>query len=185
MCTKKIRGYSHHLLELSSEVSRVFADIDRDLISKKGNTGTEYQKHLQQVYKSIESLKNYAQRGNMKALIVTYANNVNAIYELFNHLKNPSPGEHPELKSVREKLKNLKTKYIRFNMLIMYLLPLLDGMETYSRYPMHEVDADNVKLLSTPEVGTSCALFKEMVGELIDLVPSVWNRLESIRPKKL
>jgi hypothetical protein len=121
---EKISDYSHDLHKLSSVISTIFVDIDRDLIVKQGITG--YQKHSRQAYKSIDSLRDHVQRNDMKALILSYANSVNAIYELYSHLKKPSPGEHPGLKDVRESFKNPSTEYIKYNMMAMYLFPILD-----------------------------------------------------------
>jgi hypothetical protein len=180
---EKMSDYSHDLHKLSSAVSTIFVDIGRDLIMKQGKAG--YQKPSQQAYKSIDSLKGHLQRNNMNALIESYSNSVKAIYEIHSHFEQQLPGENQDLKRVREIIKNPSTKYMEYNMLAMYLFPILDGMETYSRYPMDDVDTNNIKLLSTPEVGTSCVLLKEMVGELVDLVPLVWDRLETLRPKKL
>lgn len=175
---KEIKGYSHELKKLGSEVSRIFVDTDKRLISKHGEKVDA--RLIQMADQSIERIRN--QKNDMIALIAFYEHNVKRIYELYCRLREPSVSEHPYLKILREQFKNPVTRYIKFNTLSMYLFSLLDGMENYSRYPMDDVGTNNIKFLSIPEVGTSCKLLKEMVGELVDLVPSVWNRLESVKP---
>jgi hypothetical protein len=48
---------------------------------------------------------------------------------------------------------------------------------------MQDVNYNNITFLSRPEIGRACLLLGEMVGDLISLVPLVWNKIESLKKK--
>jgi hypothetical protein len=51
----------------------------------------------------------------------------------------------------------------------------------WTRYPMQDVNYNNITFLSRPEIGRAFLLLGEMVGDLISLVPLVWNKIESLK----
>ena len=109
---------------------------------------------------------------------------LNMIYErLYLRLKENTPvqmGEHYGWEILRKRHADPKTRYNKFSTLTQCLFLLLDGMDLYTRYPMEGANYNNIKFLSRPEIHGACLQLGEMVGELISLVPLVWNKIECI-----
>ncbi|MFZ0357903.1 MAG: hypothetical protein WAL53_07200, partial [Nitrososphaeraceae archaeon] len=59
---------------------------------------------------------------------------------------------------------------------------LLEGMDVYTRYPMQDVNYNNVAFLSRSEIHSACLGLEEMIEELISLVPLVWEKIRTMSP---
>jgi hypothetical protein len=117
----------------------------------------------------------------MTELISNYEGSVKACYRLYTKLKEESHFDSEGLKLLRELFKIPEAKYIKFNTLARILFPILDGMDLHTRYPMDDIGNLNIAFLNKPEIRGACLLLGEMVGELVSLVPLVWNKIDSIK----
>jgi hypothetical protein len=72
------------------------------------------------------------------------------------------------------------TKFQKYGKLVWILIPLLQRMDIYTRYPMPSINNTNIAFLNLRENRKLCLLLEKMIGELIELVPVVWKRIESI-----
>jgi hypothetical protein len=174
----KLKNYGHKLLGLASTTAKIFVDHDKRLYIERG--GKESDEIIQTVNKSIERIE--SRKPDMTDLMAYYARNVKFFYErLYARLSKSDPSlgpERPGLGVLRELYKDPLTKYLKFNTLSQFLFILLDRMDIYARYPMNDTGYINIAFLKGPEIREACSLLGEMVGDLISLVPLVWNRIE-------
>jgi hypothetical protein len=113
--------------------------------------------------------------------ISNYQGSVKACYRLYTKLNEESSSDSTGLKLLRELFKTPGAEYIKFNTLARILFPILDRMDMYTRYPMDDTGNLNIAFLNKHEIRGSCLLLQEMVGELVSLVPLVWNKIESLK----
>jgi HEPN domain len=177
------KTYGHRLMSLTLSIAILLTERDKDLYLSRG--GKETDPLIQILNEALEKIKSRKKEDKM-GLIAYYENNVKGIHErLFTRLKENTPiqsGEPTDWEYLRKRYKNPKTRYGKFAQLTQSLFPLLDGMDIYTRYPMEDVDYNNFMFLSRYEIKEACSLMGEMIEELIDLVPLVWDRIESMGP---
>jgi hypothetical protein len=175
------RNFSHGLLNLTSFTSNIFVDSGIKSYVKRG--GKESDEEIQKAINVSSVVYLETLKPNMAELVLKFETSVRNCYEVYTKLKEkPFLGsEHPKMELLRELHKNPKSKYVKFNTLTRTLFPILDGMDTYARYPMKDVGFNNIAFLRGHEMGPVCLLLGEMVGELISLVPLVWEKIESIK----
>jgi hypothetical protein len=179
--TELKQNFSHGLVRLTSSTAEMFVNSGIKSYLKRG--GKETDKEIQQAknassFQYLTTLK----PPEMDELVVKFETSVRNCYEVYTRLKEKPflSSEHPKMGLLRELYKNPKSKYIKFNSLTRILFPILDGMNMYARYPMHDVGYNNIKFLSGPEIRKPCLLLGEMIEELISLIPSVWKKIESM-----
>ena len=174
------RVHGHKLLYITTTIAKIFVDYDKKLLLKRGVKQSD--ELFQTVDESIKKI--LARKPDMIDLIAYYAFNVKRIYEqLYTRLNeyNPSLGaERPFWGVLRELHKFPKSKYLKFNILSQFLFIVLDGMDTYARYPTHDTNYTNIAFLKKPEIREACSLLGIMVADLISLVPPGWNKIESL-----
>jgi hypothetical protein len=186
--------HSHRLLSLTSKTAEIFVDSGIRSHVKRGGKENDKEVQAAKYASSIPYLETL--KPDKKKLIEHYEHNVKAVYEqLYTKLKEDYTKlmEEPFLGSenarrekglelLRELCKIPRAKYIKFNILARILFPILDGMDSYARYPMNDIGNNNVAFLNRPEIRGACLLLGEMVEELVSLVPLVWNKIESLKP---
>jgi hypothetical protein len=175
------RTYSHKLMSLTVAIAEILVENDIKLYLSRGGEKSDWL--IKVLNESIEKIKTHKQ--NKTELIAYYKDNVKFIYERFySRLKENSPvhsGDHPNWKFLRERHADPKTKYSKIAPLTQSLFFLLDAMDVYTRYPMQDVNYNNIAFLSRPEIGRACLILGEMIEELISLVPLVWEKIESLK----
>lgn len=174
---KKIHG--HKLLRITTIIANIFMDYEKKLHVKRG--GKESAELIRRADDSIKKIQ--SRKPDMISLIALYTLNVRGIYELFysrltegisSHGANPLWGVLRDLHTIP------KTRYLKFNTLSQFLFIVLDGMDTYARYPMSDTNYTNIGFLKDPEMKEACSLLDIMIADLIRLVPLVWNKIESL-----
>jgi hypothetical protein len=159
------KTYGHKLVELTVSIAKILTEKDRNLYLSRG--GKETDQLIQDLNKSIDNIRTHTQ--DKMDLIAYYKNNVKKIYELFyERLQKNAPvgrDNHPGWKILRERYANPKTKYSEIGVLTQFLFIVLDGMDLYTRYPMEDVNYNNIKFLSGTEIYFACVSLGEMVGE--------------------
>jgi hypothetical protein len=173
-------NYSHGLLKLTSFGSKIFVDSGIKSYVKRGGQINDEEIQIAIKASSIPHLETLT--SDKLELISNYESSVRKCHRLYTKLKErPFLGsERPEMELLRELYKNPKSKHIKFNTLTRILFPILEGMDVYTRYPMEDIGYNNIAFLRQPEVRGACLLLGEMVGELIRLVPLVWEKIESL-----
>jgi hypothetical protein len=172
------RVHGHKLLYITTTIAKIFVDYDKKLLLRRGvKEGDEI---FQTVDEAIQKI--LSRKPDMVDLVAYYALNVKGIYEqLYRRLNEDNPllgAEHPYWGVLRELHKFPESKYLKFNTLSQFLFIVLDGMDTYTRYPIHETNYTNIAFLKKPEIREACSLLAIMVADLISLVPLVWNKIE-------
>lgn len=69
---------------------------------------------------------------------------------------------------------------IRYQSLAWTLSYYLDGLDIYARYPVKELQYNNIKFLNSPENKKSCFLLLEMIIDLVEVVPLVWDKISQL-----
>jgi hypothetical protein len=54
-------------------------------------------------------------------------------------------------------------------------------MDRYARYPTKDVNYNNIKFLSGPEIYFACLPLGEIVEDIISLVPLILENIESLK----
>jgi len=154
-------------------------DYEKKLHVKRG--GKESDELIRRADDSIKKIQ--SRKPDMTSLIALYTLNVRGIYELFYRRLTEgisSHGANPLWGVLREQYTIPKTRYLKFNTLSQFLFIVLDGMDTYARYPMRDTNYTNIGFLKDPEIKEACSLLDIMVADAIRLVPLVWNKIESL-----
>jgi hypothetical protein len=172
--------YGHKLMKITVSIARILTERDRWLYLSRG--GKKSDPLIRMLDKSIKKIGDHAK--DKAYLILYYESDVKVIYEkLYLRLKENTPvriGEHYGWEILRKRHADPKTRYNKYSSLTQYLFLLLDRMDLYTRYPMESANYNNIKFLSRPEIHGACLQLGEMVGELVSLVPLVWNKIESL-----
>lgn len=175
---KKIHG--RKLLKTTTTIANLFMDYEKKLHAKR--RGKESDDFIRRVNDSVKKIQ--SRKPDMTSLIALYTLNVRGIYELYYRRLTeegvPSHGANPLWGVLRELHKIPKTRYLKFNTLSQFLFIVLDGMDTYARYPMRDTNYTNIGFLKDPEIKEACSLLDIMIADLIRLVPLVWNKIESL-----
>lgn len=180
--SEKLRDiYGHRLMKLTVTIANILTESDRKRYISRG--GKKSDPLIRTLDKSIKKIADHAK--DTAYLILDYESDVKMIYErLYLRLRENTPiqkGEHEGWEFLRKRYANPMTKYSKIGTLTQYLFLLLDGMDLYTRYPMEDANYNNIKFLSRPEIHGACLKIGEMVGELVNLVPLVWNKIESLK----
>jgi HEPN domain-containing protein len=172
------KTHVHKLIKLTKAMLKIFVDKDRESYILQG--GKESDEYIRKPYRSLESLE--GQKYAEVKLIQYFRQIVKHNYEKFymnlkedQSLTNSDPG----WKSLQQKFANPATKYLRYGALAWILSPLLENMDSYTRYPAVTVDNNNLVFLLGHENKESCVRLAEMINDLINLVPLVWKKIES------
>jgi len=81
--------------------------------------------------------------------------------------------------AINKELTDPNKQYLRYIFLLLILSSFLNQMEMYSRYPMNEISNNNITLLkSNRNNKQAIERITIMIGELINLVPTVWKELD-------
>ena len=55
-------------------------------------------------------------------------------------------------------------------------------MEKYVRYPSKSVNFNNIEFFTDYRNKRACEMLDEMISELIDIVPLVWDKIKMLTP---
>jgi hypothetical protein len=88
-----------------------------------------------------------------------------------------SISSHPGWRFLQQQFANPKTRYLEYGALAWILSPLLENMDSYTRYPVAAVNNNNLAFLMNYENKQSCLYLTEMINDLINLVPLVWRKI--------
>jgi HEPN domain-containing protein len=175
------RTYGHKLMDLTVTIANILTERDNLYVSRGGN---ESDPLIQILNEAIGKIK--AHRKDKTDLIAYYESDVRVIYQRFYlRLKENAPiqnGEHFGWDFLRKRYADPKTKYGKIGTLTQILFFLLEGMDVYTRYPMQDVNYNNVAFLSRSEIHSACLGLEEMIEELISLVPLVWEKIRTMSP---
>jgi HEPN domain-containing protein len=178
---KILKSHGHNLLKLAETTTKIFVDYEKGLYVKRG--GKETDELIRTANESMKKIQ--GRKPDIQELMAYYASNVKVLYErLYARLSenySPKGAEDPGFGVLREVYKIPKTKHLKFNTLSQFLFILLDEMDIYSRYPMNDNGYPNIVFLKEPQIREACSLLGIMVGDLISLVPLVWNKVESLK----
>jgi HEPN domain-containing protein len=87
-------------------------------------------------------------------------------------------------KSSDSNIKILRQQYSnptsRYQMLAWILSFHLDGLDIYARYPMSELEFNNIKYLNLDENKQACNYLSEMISDFIEVVPLVWRKIDDL-----
>lgn len=176
-----MKSHGHNLLKLAETTTKIFVDYEKGLYVKRG--GKETDELIRTANESMKKIQ--GRKPDIQELMAYYASNVKVLYErLYARLSenySPKGAEDPGFGVLREVYKIPKTKHLKFNTLSQFLFILLDEMDIYSRYPMNDNGYPNIVFLKEPQIREACSLLGIMVGDLISLVPLVWNKVESLK----
>ena len=68
----------------------------------------------------------------------------------------------------------------RYQMLAWILSYYLDGLDIYARYPVSILKYNNIRYLNRPENKQACNYLTEMISDFIEVVPSVWQKIDAL-----
>jgi hypothetical protein len=173
------RVHGHKLLEITATIANIFVDYQTKSHLKRG--GKESDEMIRTAKESIKKIQ--SRKPDMTSLIALYTLNVRGIYELFYRRLTediPPHGANPLWGILRELHKIPKTRYLKFNTLSQFLFIVLDGMDNYAQYPMRDTNYTNIGFLKDPEIKEACSLLDIMVTDMVNLVPLMWKKIESL-----
>lgn len=175
---KMKKSYGHKLIKVSIGMINIIIDDDIRLYVSKGGKKTD--DFVQNPLKAIQGLKQH--KYSEEELIVHFSDIVSHNFKAYLKTKNNQFDgyEHPGWEYLRQQFATAKTSYLRYITISWILAPVLEDMERYVRYPSKSVNYNNISFLMDHENKKPCDMLDEMISELIDTVPLVWDKIISM-----
>ena len=174
------KSYGHKLINVSTGMMRILVDDDTRRYVIAG--GKETDDFIQRPREAIQSLHqhNYIEED----MIVNYRDIVSHNYRFYLKIKNKeSDDEHPGWEYLRQQFVNPKTKYLKYMTISWILAPVLENVDMYVRYPGKSVNYNNIKFFMDYRNKKACEMLDEMISELIDTLPLVWDKIKMLTPE--
>jgi hypothetical protein len=175
---KMKKSYGHKLIQVTIAMIKILiADDTRLYISRGGNETDDF---IQNPLKAIQGLEQH--KYSEEELIVHFSDIVSHNFKAYLKTKNKQFDgyEHPGWEYLRQQFADAKTTYLRYNTISWILAPVLEDMERYVRYPSKSVNYNNTRFLMDHKNKKPCEMLDEMISELIDTVPLVWDKIISM-----
>ena len=173
------KSYGHKLINVSAGMMRILIDDDTRRYVMAG--GKETDDFIQKPRDAIQSLdqRNYTEED----MIVNFREIVSHNYRFYLKTKNKGTNdEHPGWEYLRQQFVNPKTKYLKYMTISWILAPVLENVEKYVRYPSKSVNYNNVEFFMDYRNKRACEMLDEIISELIDTVPLVWDKIKTLTP---
>jgi hypothetical protein len=174
------KSYGHKLINVSTGMMRILIDDDTRRYEMAG--GKETDDFIQKPREAIQSLDLHTY--TEEDMIVNFRDIVSHNYRFYLKTKNKeSNDEHPGWEYLRQRFANPKTKYLKYMTISWILAPVLENVEQYVMYPSKSVNYNNVEFFMDYGNKTACEMLDEMISELIDIVPLVWEKIKTLTPE--
>ena len=174
------KSYGHKLINVSTGMMHILIDDDTRRYVMSG--GKETDDFIQKPREAIQSLDLHTY--TEEDMIVNFRDIVSHNYRFYLKTKNKeSNDEHPGWEYLRQRFANPKTKYLKYMTISWILAPVLENVEQYVRYPSKSVNYNNVEFFMDYGNKTACEMLDEMISELIDIVPLVWEKIKTLTPE--
>ena len=175
---KMMKSYGHKLIKVSIGMINIIIDDDIRLYVSKGGKKTD--DFVQNSHKAIQGLEQH--KYSEEELIVHFSDIVSHNFKAYQRTKNKQFDgyEHPGWEYLRQQFSTAKTTYLRYITISWILAPVLEDMERYIRYPSKSINYNNIRFLMDHKNRKPCEMLDEMISELIDTVPLVWDKIISM-----
>jgi len=175
---KMKKSYGHKLIKVSIGMINIIIDDDIRLYVSKGGKKTD--DFVQNPLKAIQGLEQH--KYSEEELIMHFSDIVSHNFKAYQRtkIKQFDGYEHPRWEYLQQQFANAKTTYLRYMTISWILAPVLEDMERYVRYPSKSVNYNNIRFLLDHKNKKPCDMLGEMISELIDTVPLVWDKILSM-----
>jgi HEPN domain-containing protein len=169
------KEFGHFNRRATAKVIKILIDKEKEKYLSMG--GSENDEFITKPYQLLEEF----QKNNIKEDLIPYFNNaINRIYyNYYIHFSGKTTDQSidPKMRYLRDQYANPTSRYQSLSWL---LSTYLDGLDIYARYPINELQYNNIKFLNIPENKNACHLLLEMVGDFLEVIPLVWEKIAQL-----
>lgn len=175
----ELRKISHKVTQATVDVISNLMNFDKEQYIKRG--GRETDDFIQNAYNMARSLNKHIY-GEIELVHLFPGIVIGTYNTAFLRLreKRCSDTKEPMWEYLRKTFERKETAYLKYNIIAWIISPVLEQMDTYTRYPLKSVSYLNLSSLTHPRCKEACYMLGDMLNELFCLVPLVWNRIKSM-----
>jgi hypothetical protein len=171
----KIKDFGHVNRRATAAITKILIDKEKSIYLSMG--GSENDDFIVGSYKRLDKLKE--NKPMQEELIPIFDIAIKGIYDKYYIPFNTRIRETSDSKInyLHEQYSNPASRYL---ILAFLLVPYLDGFDRYARYPVSELGYNNIRYLNRPENKQACNYLTEMISDFIEVVPSVWQKIDAL-----
>jgi hypothetical protein len=171
----KIKDFGHTNNKATAAIIKILIDKEKSIYLSMG--GSENDDFIVGSYKRLDNFKE--NKPIQEDLIPIFDIAIKGRYEKYYIPFNTRMRETSDsrINYLHEQYSNPASRYL---ILAFLLVPYLDGFDRYARYPVSELGYNNIRYLNRPENKQACNYLTEMISDFIEVVPSVWQKIDAL-----
>jgi HEPN domain-containing protein len=167
--------FGHVNRKATATIVKILVDKEKAIYLSKG--GSEKDEFIVRAYQQLDMFKE--NKPIQEELIPLFNNVITGIYNRY----------YIHFSTRIEEISDSRINYLheqysnpmsRYQMLAWILSSHLDGLDIYARYPVVELGYNNIRYLNHPENKQACNYLSEMIFDFIEVVPSVWQKIDEL-----